>query len=236
VHKAKGLEFKVVFVVALVADKFPVRGRKHSLELPDDLLKEELPVGDSHLEEERRLFYVAMTRARQELYLTSALDYGGKRQRKISQFVLEAVDVPKADISLIKRAAKEQIELFAPLDVMLPVKKRLAENEKLFLSFYQIDDYLTCPLKYKYVHVLRVPLLPNHQIVYGAALHQAVQAYNLAKLNCQRFSEKDLIGVLLNNWSSEGFISRQHEDERLARAKVALKRFYQGQKKSARKN
>jgi DNA helicase-2/ATP-dependent DNA helicase PcrA len=235
VHKAKGLEFRVVFLAALVAEKFPVRRRKDPIELALSLIKEETPQGDFHLQEERRLFYVGMTRAREELYLTSALDYGGKRQRKVSQFVLEALDLPRVDISLIKSSPREQIELFAPGEVVLPAAKKLRKDEILYLSHYQMDDYLTCPLKYKYVHILRVPLLPNAQILYGSALHQAVQAYNLAKLNKQKFSEKDLQKVLLNSWSSEGFISREHEEQRMANAKRALKLFYQKQKKSRRR-
>jgi DNA helicase-2/ATP-dependent DNA helicase PcrA len=235
VHKAKGLEFRVVFMVSLVAEKFPARARRDSLELPEELTKDVVPKGDFHLQEERRLFYVGMTRAKEELYLTSAVDYGGKRQRKISQFVLEALDMPKADIGLIKKSSREQIELFAPAELMLPVARKIGKDETLYLSFYQIDDYLTCPLKYKYVHILRVPLLPNHQIIYGAAVHKAVQAYSLAKLNKQKFTEKDLIDVLLNNWSSEGFISREHEEQRLEKAKKALKRFFKEQKKTKRK-
>jgi DNA helicase-2/ATP-dependent DNA helicase PcrA len=235
VHKAKGLEFKVVFMVSLVAEKFPVRTRKDPIELPQALIKEAVPEGDVHLQEERRLFYVGMTRAEEELYLTSSVDYGGKRERKVSQFVLEALDMPKADISLIKRSAREQIELFAPAELVLPTAKKLGKDEPLYLSFYQIDDYLTCPLKYKFVHVLRVPLLPNAAILYGSAMHKAAQAYSSAQLNKQKFSEKDLIGVLLNNWSSEGFISRQHEENRLAQAKKALKRFYKKEKQSKSK-
>ncbi len=235
VHKAKGLEFSVVFLIGLVADKFPVRHRRHPIELPEDLIKEEIPKGDFHLQEERRLFYVGMTRAKEELYLTSAADYGGKSVRRVSQFVLEALDLPKADISLIKKSPREQIELFAAPEIVLPVAKKIGKDEILYLSYYKIDDYLTCPLKYKYVHVLRVPLLPNHRIIYGAALHQAVQAYNLAKLNKQKFAEKDLISVLLNNWSSEGFISREHEERRLKNARKALKLFYRKQQKSRRK-
>src|SRR5207249_8648425 len=50
---------------------------------------------DFHIQEERRLFYVAMTRARDALYLTSARDYGGRSARKVSQFVLEALDLPR---------------------------------------------------------------------------------------------------------------------------------------------
>ncbi len=226
VHKAKGLEFRAVFLVSLVSERFPVRHRGEAIEVPPELVKERVSAGDFHLQEERRLFYVGMTRAKEELYLTSAADYGGKRLRKISQFVLEALDMPKADISLVKRSAREQIELFAAGEIALPAAKKIKKDEILPLSFYQVDDYLTCPLKYKYVHVLRVPLLPNHAIIYGSALHDAVGAMNKARLNRQKFAQKDLLDVLMNSWSSEGFISREHEEQRLKTAKQALKRFY----------
>jgi len=227
VHKAKGLEFRVVFMVSLVDEKFPARRRSEPIELPEELIAESLSGSDQHLAEERRLFYVAMTRAKEELYFTSAYDYGGKRQRKVSPFVLEALDLPKADISAIKLPAKDQIELFAPTEVAIPALKKIGKDEILHLSFYQIDDYLTCPLKYKYVHILRVPLLPNHAIIYGSALHKAVQIYSVAKLNKQPFTEKDLLKVLEKSWSPQGFISREHEEQRLAVAKKSLQEFHQ---------
>src|SRR6059058_1191780 len=68
VHKAKGLEFPVVFLVSLVQDKFPLRGRREALEVPVELLKDVVPTGDFHAQEERRLFYVGTTRARRELF------------------------------------------------------------------------------------------------------------------------------------------------------------------------
>jgi len=66
IHKAKGLEFPVVFLVNLVQEKFPLRRRRDPLELPVGLMKDVVPTGDYHLQEERRLFYVGMTRARRE--------------------------------------------------------------------------------------------------------------------------------------------------------------------------
>jgi len=59
VHKAKGLEFPVVFMISLVQNKFPPINRHDPIELPDELIKEPIPGGDVHLQEERRLFYVA---------------------------------------------------------------------------------------------------------------------------------------------------------------------------------
>src|SRR5690606_35389190 len=56
VHSSKGLEFPVVFLVNLVADRFPSRARREKLPIPENLVKEILPTGDFHLQEERRLF------------------------------------------------------------------------------------------------------------------------------------------------------------------------------------
>jgi len=93
IHKAKGLEFRVVFLVSLLMHKFPLSNRRKEFDLPDELIKDILPEHNFHLQEERRLFYVGITRAKEKLFLTSARDYGGKRSRKISQFVLEALDM-----------------------------------------------------------------------------------------------------------------------------------------------
>ena len=96
VHKAKGLEFPVVYLPGLVTGRFPATGRREPLALPLELVNETLPEGDYQLQEERRLFYVGMTRARDELLLTHAADYGGQRARRVSPFVLEALDLPVA--------------------------------------------------------------------------------------------------------------------------------------------
>ena len=92
VHSAKGLEFPIVFLVNLVAQRFPSMERREQIPIPDALIKEVLPVGDFHQQEERRLFYVGMTRAKEKLFLTAADYYGeGKREKKLSPFVYEAL-------------------------------------------------------------------------------------------------------------------------------------------------
>ncbi|MFQ5602362.1 MAG: ATP-dependent helicase [bacterium] len=232
-HKAKGLEFPVVFMVSLVAQRFPSRHRKDTLELPDELIKDVLPTGDFHLQEERRLFYVGMTRAQKELYLTSARDYGGARPRKISQFILEALEKPQADDQLIKSSPLETIERNGPKITESPKEPgQMSDNEILNLSYYQIDDYDTCPLKYKYVHILKVPILPHHSVVYGRAIHEAIKEYHRRKMSGRDMSCEELIKVFEQNWFSEGFLTREHEKERLQAGRQSLTRFHQQQEAS----
>lgn len=71
IHQAKGLEFDWVIVPSLVQGRFPSRNRPEPIPFPVALMKERLPAGDFHLQEERRLCYVAMTRAREGLILTT---------------------------------------------------------------------------------------------------------------------------------------------------------------------
>jgi DNA helicase-2/ATP-dependent DNA helicase PcrA len=233
VHKAKGLEFPVVFIVGMVAGLFPIRRRGAPLELPDELIREELPSGDFHLQEERRLFYVAMTRAKRELHLTSAQDYGGARPRKLSQFVLEALDLPKGEAMARSTPAVKLIQHHAPaVPVQAGHRAPIDDQEIITLSYRQMDDYLTCPLKYKFIHILRIPILPHHAVVYGKAIHDAVQEYHRRKLTGIPITLEELIDTFHRSWINEGFIHRQHEDQRLQAGRQALERFYQTQEAS----
>ena len=232
VHKAKGLEWPVVFMIGLVDGRFPARGRREQLAVPDALLRGVFPTGDAHVQEERRLFYVGMTRARDELVLAHALDYGGRRARRVSPFVLEALDLP-AGASPAPRAASP-LERLAPFEgppVEAPAARRRSDGtfEPLVLSFYQVDDYLTCPLKYRYVHVMRVPIAPHHALVYGSALHQAVQEFHRRHARGEVMSPEALEAAFEAAWTSEGFVSREHEEARLAAGRAALRRFREAQ-------
>jgi DNA helicase II / ATP-dependent DNA helicase PcrA len=226
VHKAKGLEFPVVFLVNLVQEKFPSRRRREALELPVELIKDTLPTGDFHLQEERRLFYVGMTRARRELYLASARDYGSTRERKVSLFVVEALDLPKDAARPFKAQALEEIARFAPPAGVSDAEPPLASDEPLVLSHKQIDDYQTCPLKYRYIHLLRVPILRHHTVVYGNTIHKVVEAYLKRRAAGNYMSLEDLLAVYEREWENQGFLTWEHHEARKAAGRKALTRFW----------
>ena len=183
VHKAKGLEFPIVFLPGLVAGRFPIPSRRDPLALPAVLGDgSTAATSDVQLREERRLFYVAMTRARDELVLSHAVDYGGVGVRRLSPFVLEALDLPPTAVDPVVRAAtRARPDRGRRGRRPCPSGRRRERGpieEPLTLSFSAIDAYLTCPLKYKFGHVVRVPVPPHHAMIYGSALHRAVQEFH----------------------------------------------------------
>jgi ATP-dependent DNA helicase UvrD/PcrA len=227
VHKAKGLEFPVVFVVGLVQGRFPWRSRGEVLELPDALLRDRPSSADFRLQEERRLFYVAMTRAKDALHLTSARDYGGRSTRKVSQFVLEALDLPRDAVSPTKTTALEELRGFAsPVELEGQGEPPLDPDAVLELSHRQVDDYRTCPLKYRYVHVLRVPIRRHHTVVYGETLHRVVEHY-LRRRAAGLYTPLDaLLETYEREWRNEGFLTWAHEAARRDAGREAIRRFW----------
>jgi DNA helicase II / ATP-dependent DNA helicase PcrA len=232
VHQAKGLEFAVVYVVGMAEGRFPVRGGRQALRLPDALVPRSTASGpEAEHAEERRLFYVALTRARDELVLShaAAAAVGGRRRRP-SAFLGEALGIPvelgpapvdAADASAIVESLLRPDPQGASTG---PADARSA-RVSLDLSFTAIDDYLTCPLKYRLRHQLRVPTPAHHALVVGSALHQAVASVNIARMRALPVSEAAALETFRAHWSSEGFLSPDHEEARFEAAERALRRY-----------
>ena len=221
-----------MFLVSLVGGRFPWPHRRQPIELPDALIKEVLPTGDFHIQEERRLFYVGMTRAKEQLYFTSASDYGGNRTRRISQFVLEAQGKELKEFEKKKSSALEAIERFAHhKESPQPKITGTPEGKLISLSYYHIDDYLTCPLKYKYVNILRIPIMEHHTVIYGRAMHTAVTKYFQFKMAGKKMSTADLLNAFKVSFDPQGFLDEKHQQERFRVGCEALIKFFNEEEK-----
>jgi len=223
VHRAKGLEFQTVFVCGLVDGRFPVKSRPPVLALPESAGTG--TTSDDALAEERRLFYVALTRARDEVVLTSS-QFGphGRARRRPSVFIAEAIDAPVAAIQppAVVQGFEEDVAL-----ALLPPPAPDAEPSAgpLKLSFSQIDEYLTCPERYRLRYDIGIPTPSHHALSYGTAIHQAIAAFHAAQQDGVTLADEQLIAELRRDWQPDGFLSRAHEDARFAAGAAALRVF-----------
>jgi DNA helicase-2/ATP-dependent DNA helicase PcrA len=228
IHKAKGLEFPVVFLVQAASDRFPTRYRSRALELPGDLAAAPgLSPSESHREEERRLCYVALTRAREELIATYARDYGTNTERTRSQFLSEAFDLGKPVAGRKRRQALEALEEHRTGEHAAAPPGPPAAREPLQLSYRRLEDYETCPLKYRFLHSLAVePILTaDYRVNFGNAIHRAVAFALSRRAAGQAASLEEVLDVFRSSWRSEGFLSEAHERRRFEQGVEALRGF-----------
>lgn len=120
-HQAKGLEFPYVFLISLVQNRFPTSLKKEAVAFPEELIKEQLPQGNFHIEEERRLFYVALTRAQKKLFLSGIQ----KSYSRPSVFFNEIMPPDKADkdIDFIKSESSDPQKGGEPM-IEMPISRR----------------------------------------------------------------------------------------------------------------
>jgi DNA helicase-2/ATP-dependent DNA helicase PcrA len=239
VHGAKGLEFKYVFLVNMVDKRFPTIERKDLIEVPEEMIKDIKPEGDVHLQEERRICYVAMTRAKKELYFTSAEDYGLARKKKISRFLIEMgykdKSQPKKEKTVSDFALKNQ---------------KTPKREEIFLpkhfSFSQLAAFEKCPLQYKFNFILKVPIKEKAVFSFGKTMHKTFHDF-LKLASESSFKQTDLFGSKEKNkeigfedlaslyekdWIGDWYESKVQKEEYYKLGKKIIKDFYHDFEKS----
>ncbi len=225
VHSAKGLEFKVVFMANLVSGRFPSIERREKIPIPEALIKEELPEGDFHEEEERRLFYVGMTRARERLYFTAANFYGeGKREKKASPFVYEALGDDAVAAQVAKPVNQLTILDWKKEEVREEIVKRALSIS--YISYSQINAFQLCPLHYKLRYILNIPPPASPALSFGSSVHNALKDFYLMIKGKERVSKKILVELLWKNWLREGYGSKAYEETMKRRGKEYLESYF----------
>ena len=170
-HSAKGLEFDYVVIPQLVTQRFPTARRSQPIPLPACVYTPKTDEKEEHLREERRLCYVALTRAKKDLLLTCAKQYGegSVRERKPSRFVQE--------MNLIPRQVSGDNAQLSAQSAAEPVYVQEQHTPRR-MSFSQVQTFQRCPLQFKYRYVLKVPSTGNHALSFGSTIHNTLQAWH----------------------------------------------------------
>ncbi|MFQ5662959.1 MAG: ATP-dependent helicase [Terriglobia bacterium] len=251
VHAAKGLEFDSVFVLRLNRNDFPVRRRRPLFVFPEALMKEALPPGDFHVQEERRLCYVALTRARSQLSLLTVSD--GRRSPSIfledilrDPRVLPAVEqlsLPPAPES--EKAgdwavppAAHQGELFERREASCCYSRIVSWaalaplpplSEPLSLSHSALETYAICPLKFQFAYRWQIRGAFSPALVFGQIMHRVVAQFFQARQRQPELPFAELAHIYEQQWRQVSWSSSDsYQQEEYRQAGLAqLEAFYE---------
>ena len=232
VHKSKGLEFEWVYIINCFEGRWGnSRKRGAKIKLPWRYLGVNIKADISfeEIEDERRLFYVAMTRAKRGVTLTfSKSGIDGKEQLP-SQFIqeieskfTEIIDTSKFE----KSFNKSQIFDLPKPNKLHPKNKEYLKQ--LFLekglSVTGLDNFLLCPWKYFFRNLISLPDVKNKNLILGTAIHAALD-YFINSRKTKLLNEQFLIGKFRELLEKEA-ISEKDRTELLEKGEKALKLFY----------
>jgi ATP-dependent DNA helicase UvrD/PcrA len=217
VHQAKGLEWEAVFIAELVEGRFPALFRsQHQLFDRDSFSRRpltEVERARRALEEERRLFYVALTRAKTRLYLTATEDSREESGRSLSRFFLEAQS--RLDL-------ERERDGFVSADQALTALRRAGggppgwrdrsatanENPMLptggiWTSATRLAPYENCPLQFFFGSLLEIGRARTPAMSLGGIFHDVLQAYHDPDGGEPQTLER-LLELAEEHWSDEG--------------------------------
>jgi DNA helicase-2/ATP-dependent DNA helicase PcrA len=248
VHAAKGLEFPCVFVLRVNNRAFPAGARKPLFEFPAALMKEELPEGDFHIQEERRLFYVALTRAEDRLTLSTVTEKKGKVPLFVEdilmdanvkkQDVLQIAPKPAADASVAEAAcakASVQGELLAAGEEPARIGARIAQwsdeyspplPEPLHLSVSAVQNYRKCPRQFLFGRCWGLTEGPKAALTFGNVMHNTIRRAVEQLKKGGRLPFEDVAAIYQAEWRSAGFEDEYQEGEYKKDGVEQLKTFH----------
>jgi DNA helicase-2/ATP-dependent DNA helicase PcrA len=249
VHAAKGLEFQNVFILRLSKSDFPSGARKVEFEFPPEMMKEEQPVGDFQIQEERRLFYVALTRARQQLTLSTLVNKRKKPSPFLDDFLMNAKikthDVaqseprvavpPVVETTGPEADSQDPYQLFPPGSEPTRAYSRVAlwakafhppRPEPLQLSSSAIDCYDRCPMRYMFQYVWSVRGGPHAMATFGNVMHRTIKEFVSQVSERKKVPFEEVLTIYNREWSSVGYIDKYHEEEYRKAGRDQLEAFH----------
>ncbi len=243
VHAAKGLEFDHVYVLRVVHRGFPAGEKPRVLEFPPELMKEEQPQGNFHIQEERRLFYVAVTRARQKLTLNTVENKRSKPSPFLDDILMDA-QIKRRDVEQLAPTAAN-VTVTASEDAQAPLFQREQQrarigsqigewatsyrppvSEPLEISPSGIGTLEACPQKYLFANAWKLRGGPAAALSFGSVMHNTIKYFigELTKghtLPCEEVERKFEL-----EWTSAGFEDEYQEQEYKKDGLLQLRTFY----------
>ena len=224
-HGSKGREFEHVYIINAIRRGWEGSGSRNSIDLP-------IREYEGDIEDERRLFYVAMTRAKHHLSISYSNSDNEGRNNEPSEFVNEIND---SYLLREKMGEFESNNLNQLFDFITPVKSLQSLYQADFLrgiflrrtlNVSALNNYLSCPMKYFYKNLLQIPSSYESRLEFGSAVHESLEEFFRRSKDAEKIlSKEELVGIFDGILSHKSF-NEKEETKLKTRGEELLGEYY----------
>lgn len=232
VHKSKGMEFDCVYIINCFDGRWGnSRKRGTKIKIPWQYFGSNIKADllfDS-IEDERRLFYVGMTRAKKSAVLTYSKSGIDGREQLPSQFLQEIEEkfLQEIDTVEFEKTFDHAVLLDSPKKINInPKDKKYLQDlfSEKGLSVTGLENFLECSWKYFFRNLIVLPDVKNKHLIFGTAVHFALDAF-IKSRNVKRIGVNFLLNKFHESLEKEAMAEGDHK-EILEKGERALKLFF----------
>lgn len=250
-HRSKGLEFGYVFITNLIDKKWSNKFERSLIKFPNNFVKmaleessevsfelskeEKEKAKQMRLEDERRLLYVAMTRAKHQIYLTYSLKYkenASEKSHEASVFLLEISDqVSKEDtkdilLNLNTLSETKLIDKDLDKETQVVDEKTFIDSilQKFKVNATGLNNYIKCGYKFKLNNILRLPR--SRALIIGSLVHKALELYFKEFKSTNIKPSLDQLLSYFEKACHDDYISKSDYEETRKEGKILLEKYF----------
>ncbi|MDD4135476.1 MAG: ATP-dependent DNA helicase [Candidatus Shapirobacteria bacterium] len=237
VHKSKGLEFEHVFLIKVLSGKWDNSASRSLIKLPLGISKTDaLQIDNKDIEEDRRLFYVALTRAKNQIYISYPKFNDSGKEQLHSVFINEINDELIDKKSSDSQTESESLRLFFTPQNPTLISKSLSSYIKNYLdttykfNITHLNSYEKCPLCFFFKNILHLPASKTSSLSFGTSVHGALSyLYTSLKKDKNLISLEKFLDVFKQNLDRESVDQKNYRDL-LDKGREVLTKYYENYK------
>jgi DNA helicase II / ATP-dependent DNA helicase PcrA len=235
-HGAKGMEWDFVFVLNFIDGKWGNLRNRNKLKLPEGILKHTDLSGKERNEDERRLFYVVLTRAKKRVYLSypEVIETNASVSNKVPSIFLTELAEQQLRNSEVDLSQDVEAHLTALLTA--PVTTQITIQEKDFfaylvkdfaLSVTALNNYLRDPQTFVLNNLLKLPAAKKMAMCFGTAVHSALERFYRFYQQQAQYPSLDSFLANFSQALSQEILSESDFQDRLKYGQELLANYYQ---------